>query len=207
MQVQQLPGKVVGTCLQALRLPVSAAEMVLRRGRHDEAWEPALAFDSFGANVKKLVGSVMGDTQLAEQATLEQAEVTQSRRAALLEAEAEARKARADADLRERVKADEQLKEQASESAQRSQARLDEESERRQEHLDTAAEAKAQAAAKAESAAKKAVARQERAARATRLAAEQEALAEERRAIEAKGEVLDLDAELEASKRARKNGR
>lgn len=103
MQVQQLPGKVVGTYLHALRLPVSAAEMVLRRGHHDDAWGPALAFDSFGANVKKLVGSIVGDTQLAEQARLEQAEVTQSRRAALLEAEAEARKARADADLRVQI--------------------------------------------------------------------------------------------------------
>ncbi|MDP9442336.1 MAG: hypothetical protein M3P34_09235, partial [Actinomycetota bacterium] len=77
--IRQLPRTVVGTYLQALRLPISLAETVLRRGSDADPWAPALVFDSFGANVKQFVGSVVGDPELANQGRLQQAKVTELR--------------------------------------------------------------------------------------------------------------------------------
>lgn len=208
MHIQQLPRKVVGTYLQALRLPISVAETALRRGRDDaEGWGPALAFDSFGANVKQLVGSVVGDRELSDQGRLQQAKVTELRRAAELRAEAEARKVAADAELRERREDGDARRERVERTAQATEAGLDQQRRQREQRLEAEAARREQAAAEAEAAAKKAVARQERAARATRVAAEREAQLEERRAVEAKGEVVALEGELEASKQARRNGR
>jgi hypothetical protein len=48
------------------------------------------------------------------------------------------------------------------------------------------------------------VAAQERQARATRLAAESEALEHEKQAVAAKGEVLDVDRALNATRTVRK---
>lgn len=208
MDIQQLPRKVVGTYLQALRLPISVAETALRRRGNDaEGWAPALAFDSFGANVKQLVGSVVGDPELSDQGRLQQAKVTELRRAAELKAEAEARKVAAEAELRERRKASAARRERVERTAEATEAGLDQERRNREHRLEVEAAHREQAAAEAEAAAKEAVARQKRAARATRVAAEREAQAEERRAVEAKGEVVALEGELQASKQTRRNGR
>ncbi len=207
MQIQQLPGRVVGTYLQALRLPISAAESLLRRTGAGDAWGPAMAFDSFGASIKQLVGSVAGDPELATQGRLQQAKVTELRRAVELKAEAEGRKAQADVELRERREADEARREQVGQTAEVREAQLERERQERERRLEEKAARKAKAVAEAEAAANQAVARQERSARATRLAVEREALVEEQEAVEAKGEVLELDRQLQASKQARKNGR
>ena len=99
---------VVRTWLKTARLPITLAESTLHRGEHTEEWPPALAFGAFESGVKQVVGALVRDQELANEGRLERAQVTQLRKAAELDAIAEAREAEADAELRARQEADAQ---------------------------------------------------------------------------------------------------
>ena len=69
-QLQEVPGTVVRTWLRVARLPLQAVEAVAHRGDHDAEWPPALAFESFEAQVKQVAGAVFRDRELLEDGRL-----------------------------------------------------------------------------------------------------------------------------------------
>jgi hypothetical protein len=187
--------------LRLLRLPVDAAGSIAKR---DEAWAPALAFDSFEAQVLGLLGSVLHDDTLVQESNRQKARIDQLRRATELEAAAAARRARADAQLDER-------RDEAKEKAEEAQARKEHEKARLEEAKEAAdrkarqdATTKAQKAKKASDARQKRLAAKERDAETKRLEAERVALTERREALEASGTALRLDKAASALKRSRK---
>jgi hypothetical protein len=203
--LQTVPRTIVRNYLQAARLPLTVAESVLKRGQDTEDWAPTLAFDALEATVLQKVGSFLGDEDLVTQGRLAEARVTQLRRAAELEAKAEATRTAADAEYRERIETDEQRRARIAAEADQREAAVEQEKARKQAAAEAKARKQAEQARKVEAAQQQAVTKQERAARRTRIEAEQQALAEERRAAVAEETVLDLDAALRTTKAVRKN--
>jgi hypothetical protein len=203
--LQTIPRTFVRNYLQAVRLPLTVAETVLKRGQETEEWGPTLAFDAVEATVLQKVGSFLRDEDLVTQGRLAEARVTQLRRAAELEAKAEAKRTEADAEYRERVETDEERRRRIAAEADQREAAVAAEQDRKKAAADRKAREQAEAARKIEAAQQKAVTKQERNARKTRIEAEQSALADERRAAAAEEAVLDLDAALATTKAVRKS--
>ena len=59
MSIRNLQRTAVRTWLSAVRLPLSAAEVVA--GKQGAEWPPALAFSGFEAGVKRGLGALLGD--------------------------------------------------------------------------------------------------------------------------------------------------
>jgi hypothetical protein len=202
--LQTLPRTVVRTYLQAARLPLTAAEQLLRT---DEGWGPTLAFDALEAEVLERVGDLLSDDELVNQGRLVRAKVAQLKQAASLSASAAAQRSAADASYRRRTAADSAARERVEQQADERAAAVEEARVRKQRVADERVRKEAEAARKVEAAQRKQVEKQERAARKTRVEAEQRALSEERAALAAEEKVLDLDAALESTKTARKTRR
>lgn len=185
-QIATIPRTVVRTGLQAGRLPLQLVEQVANRDGEAEEWPPLLAYDAAQAAVKLVVGSALRDQQLVAEARLAQARVEQLRKAAELEAKAEADKARAEREARQR---EQQLEQRKAEE----QRRVEEQARKQRE-----------AAAKREEVAEDMVTKRERAARKQAITAERKALTEEREAAAAAGDVVDLTEELDRTKAVRK---
>ena len=196
-----IPRVAVTNYLRLLRLPVDAAGSIAKR---DEAWAPALAFDSFEAQVLGLLGSVLRDDTLVQESNRQKARVDQLRRATELEAAAAARRARADETLDERREEAKEKAEEARERKEQEKARLEEAKEAADRKARQDAAAKAQKAKKASDARRKRLADRERDAEAKRLEAERVALAERREALEASGTALRLDKAASTVKENRK---
>lgn len=202
--LQTIPRTVVRSYLRLGRLPLDAAGSVLNRDGAED-WAPALVFDSVEATVLQAVGSLLKDDELVTQGRLAEARVTQLRRAAELEAQAEAKRTEADAEYRERVETDQQKRRRIAREADQREAALAQEKSVKKREADEKARKQAEASRKVEAAQQKAVAKQERAAKGKRIEAEQEALVDEKRAVQAEEAVLDLDAALRTTKAVRKS--
>lgn len=202
--MQTIPRTIVRSYLKLGRLPLDAAGSVLNKDGAED-WAPALAFDSVEATVLQTIGSFLKDDELVTQGRLAEARVAQLRRAAELEAQAEAKRVEADADYRERVDTDQERRQRVENEADQREAALAREKATKQREADQKARKQADAAQKIESVQQKAVAKQDRAARLSRVEAEQEALADETRAVQADQAVLDLDKALRTTKAVRKN--
>jgi len=195
-----LPRVAVTNYLRLLRVPVDAAGSLTK---HDETWPPALAFDAFEAQVLRLLGSVLRDDELVQDARRQQLRVDQLRRAERLEAEAETRRREADTELEER-------RDQAKEKAEQAQERKEQEKERVAKQTQQAerkarqeAQAKDQKAKQAAEAREARLETRQRDAEAKRLAAERTALEERREALEVAGSALDVDKAADAVKERR----
>lgn len=199
------PTKIVRTYLGAARLPLHVAERVLHRDSSGAEWAPALLFDSVEANVKQVVGGFLRDDELVEEGRVAEARVAQLKKAAHLETLAEQKRAEATTEYQERKEADEQQRAAIEAETRQREEALEREKDRRRREAEAKARKKAETAAKIEEVEQKAVARQERAARATRVAAGQEVVVDQRQAVEAAEEVLDLDRALRTTKNARKS--
>ncbi len=136
--------------------------------------------------------------------TLEQAKVDQLLRATDLEAKAKAQREHAEARFEDRKETVQDSNQRVERDQREREAKVEREKAERQQAVQQAARQKAEAARKADHVRKKAVEAQERQARATRIAAESEAMEHKRMAVEANGEVLDVDRTLNATKAARK---
>jgi len=204
MQLQEIPRTAVRMYLHTARLPVTAAAALLRRADQED-WPPALAFESFGASLKQIVGSVLRDEELVHEGRLTQAKVGRLREAIELESIAQQHEAKADAQFRERHETNEHRRDQVERQAAEREAALQRQKTEEKQRADNKARKEAEAAREAETATQKAVAKQDRAARSTRVSVERDALAEERRAGAAKRKVTRIDKELAATKATRKN--
>lgn len=206
MQIQDIPRTYVKTTLRALRLPVDLSESIARRNGGDgRPWPPTVVVNSVEGQIKKAVGSLLRDGRLVEEGELEQAAAKEQRQSLLLGAVADSRRERAEERFEERV-------EQIDEARQATRARADAEkktaartAKARQRNLAAKAQKLAQDDARLEAAAHQSVARQDRASRSAQIAKERRAIAEERQAVAHDAVVADLEAEIEASKQARKD--
>ena len=201
--LQTIPRTVVRTYLQAARLPLTAAEQVFNKTQTED-WAPTLAFETLEAQVLELAGNALNDEELRQQGRLVRAKVAQLKKAAELEGQAEAKRAEADAEYRDRKRSDEQARQRVEQQADQREAAIKAEKARKKREADEKARAKAETSRKIEAAQQKQLTKQERAASKTRITAEQEAIAEERKALAAEEQVLDLDAALETTKAIRK---
>lgn len=202
MSFQTIPRTAVRSWIAAVRLPLSATEVVVRK--QGAEWPPAIAFEGFEAGVKRTVGSLLKDDQLVQEGTLERAKVQQVRRATELEADAEAERQAAKARLEDRKESVHERAQRLERQQVQREATLEQEKAEGKRAVEAAAATREEAARKADAARTSAVAAQERNARATRLSAESEALQLEKQAVAAKGEVLDVDRALNATTVARK---
>lgn len=201
--LQTIPRTVVRTYLQAARLPLTAAEQLFNK-TETEDWAPTLAFETLEAEVLQFLGNALKDEELVQQGRLVAAKVAQLKKAAELEATAEAKRAEADAEFRQRKQADEQARQRVEQQADQREAAIKAEKARKKREADEKARAQAETARKIEAAQQKQLTKQERAAAKTRITAEQQVVAEERKALAAEEQVLDLDAALETTKAIRK---
>ena len=202
--LQTVSRTVVRTYLQAARLPLTAAEQLFRKSETED-WAPTLVFERLEAEVLHLAGNALHDEELRQQGRLIRAKVAQLQKAAELEAEADAKRAEADAEYRERKRADEQARQRVEQQADEREDAIRAEKARKKRAADEKARQRAEAARKVEAAQEKQLTKQERAAAKARIAAEQQAIAEERKALAAEEQVLDLDAALETTKAIRKS--
>jgi len=203
-QLQEIPRTVVRVWLRTARLPLQAVEVVAHRGDHGTEWPPALAFESFEAQVKQVAGSVLRDDALVEEGRLTEAKVVQLRKAATLETVAERRKATADAKLAAQRESAGQRRRRVEHDATKREAALERERAAKKHRVEREAGQKKQAAARAETARSKALERQERAAAKTRVEQERAALRKERTAVAKKQRVTKADKDIRATKAVRK---
>jgi hypothetical protein len=204
MERNTFPRTLVKTYLCGLRLPLSGLEAITGH-REDDTWPPALAFEGFEAGAKVVAGSVLRDPTLVDEGHIQQAKLSELRRATELEVEAEQVRAAADAQAQARVEQADRRREQADEEAeQRKRAAAARQRKAQQEAKRRQAQ-RAQAVAKADAAREKRVARTERTTRSRTVAAESAALARERRAVAAADKVATLDRAIQQKKTTRKS--
>ncbi len=202
--VKEIPRTAVHTYLKLARLPLTAAERVLRPEEAGESWPPAIAFEDFEAKVKGLAATVLSDDVLREDATLQRARVTQLRRAVQLEAQAETTRSLADEELAAKRAAAADEREEAKEREEANKARLERERREAEQRAKAQAAEKERKAAELAKAERERVERHERAADVKRLEAEQQALVEKSAALTVKDEAVRLEKAADAAKQRRK---
>jgi hypothetical protein len=192
--------------LQGLRLPLTAAEAVLKRGEDTASWPPAIAFEKVEATVKDAVGNLMRDDTLVGMARLQRVEVAQREQALSKRAEAEATRAEARRTAAAKAADVERQREQADRAADEREQRLDEERRRADQQVAQKAARKKAATRKQAAARKEAVDKAATKAEADRLRKEADSLRAKKQAVAAQGKVLELDREVQAKKGARRAG-
>ena len=176
--------------LQGLRLPLTAAETVLKRGEDTASWPPAIAFEKVEAAVREAVGNLVHDDILVGMARLQRAEVAQR----LAGPRQASRRRSHGAEARRTAEAKaadlERQREQAERAADEREQRLDEERRQAEQQVAQKAARKKAATRKQAAARKEAVNNAATKAEADRLRKEANALRAKKQAVDAKGKVL-----------------
>jgi len=204
--MQEIRQSALMLWLKGVRLPLTAVESVAKRGQDTASWPPSIAFEKVEASVKEVVGRITGDDQLLGMARLQRAEVAKRQEALFKKGEAE----RLRQDARQRAEAEkarvEDRREAAEERAEEREERLAEERRAAERQTAEKAASKKAAARKAAAARQAATDRKAKQAEQRRLREEAQALAAREQAVEATGDVLELDAAVRAKKAARRAG-
>ena len=202
MQLNTIPRTAVRVTLLGLRLPICGVEVLTGQTRN-ASWPPAIAFGGFEAEVKQVVGSMLRDGALVEEGRVQQAKVTELRRAVELEAQADQKRAAGDRELREeQARANDERKKAKQEALRREQ---EIERDQRASEQRVARELAEKAAAVEATAQRrdKRVTAAERDAKLTRVDQESTALAQQRRAVQATKAAGDASDALERKKAER----
>jgi hypothetical protein len=202
---RKLPGLVVGTSLQAARLPITAAAKVTGQTGNDE-WPLSVAFEGVEAAVETTVGGLFGDDELVSRGRLRQARIAKLKQAAQLEAIAEQERVDADNELEARREAAERRREQVEESAEQREKRLEQEAQKRKQEVAKTADQRKAATQKQAAVARKAVDRKEREAKLAAAEAETKALSKEKAALSAEDKAVAVDDAIDANREARASG-
>lgn len=202
--VRTIPRRIVGTYLQAARLPVAAAARVTGHAA-DETWPPALAFEGFQAGVETSLAALVGDEDWLDEGRLRQAKVAQLRRAGELEAVADKHEERAAVEFEQRKQQADKQREAARRQAEAKEQQVKREAEAKERQVKQKAAKKTAAARRTKAAQDEAIARRERSAKAAALEKESEALAATGEALEAERTVEVIDETLAGTKEARKS--
>lgn len=202
--ITQIPRTTVRLGVAAARLPLTAAEVVLGKA-DDEAWPPALAFETAEAHVEQVLGSLLRDEVLIDDGRLRSAKVARVREAVVLEAEAAERRRQADRTFEERRAEAEHDREEAERAESDRKAAIARDEAKAEAEADRSARTEAAAAAKAEQQTKRAAQRTARRAKTEALRAEEQALATAKSATRRARDAKAADAEVAASKATRRS--
>jgi hypothetical protein len=202
---RKLPGLVVGTSLQAARLPITAAAKVSGQTGNDE-WPLSVAFEGVEAAVETTVGGLLRDDALLSRGRLRQARITRLKQAAQLGAIADQERAKADKELDARRETAERRRDQVEESVEQREKRLEQEAQKRKQDVTKTAAQRKTTTQKQAAVARKAVERNERDAELAAADAETKALAKEKAALSAEDKAIAIDDAIEANGEARASG-
>ena len=203
--IRMVPRTVVGGYLRAARLPLTAAERIA--GQQDnEAWPPALAFESIEASAESVIGALLRDPALADSGRMRRAKVAKLREADELKTVAQLEKEQARQQEQERkAEIAEQRKRTVQATAHRKQ-NVEQEAAAEERKVEAEAAEQASAVRKQKAAQEKSVERQERAGRTDALDAEAKALEIVKDALEAEEKAELIDETIAANKEDRKTG-
>ena len=202
MQINTIPRTAMKATLVGLRLPICGIE-VLTGQTKNASWPPAVAFEGFEAGVKQVVGSILRDSELVEEGRLQQAKVTELRRAVDLEVQAEQKRAAGDRELRERLARAEDERNKAEQDARRREQVVQRDKRAAEQRVEREVGEKATAIAATAQRTAKRVTAVERDARLTRIDQESTAVAQQRRAVRATKAAGNASAALERKKAQR----
>ena len=204
MDIAKLRRDTLALWLQGLRLPLTAAEAILRPGEDTASWPPAIAFEKIEAAVKEAVGNVVRDDTLVAMARLQRAEVSQREEALTKRADAEATRAEARGTAEAKAADVERQREQTERAADERGQRIDEERRTAEQQVAQKAARKRSATRKQAAARKAAVETAATKAESDRLRKEAATLRAKKRAVAAQGEVRKLDRKVQAKKAVRR---
>jgi soluble cytochrome b562 len=204
MQTTLIPRTALKATLQGLRRPISGIE-VLTGQRGNDNWPPALAFEDFEAGVKQFVGLVLGDAELVDEGRIQQAKVTELRRAGELDAQADQARATADSTLKAtRNRAEDERREAELKAREREDA-IHRDLRAAQQHANGDLDKKAAVVDRAARTSDKRVAATKRQAALTRVNQQSAAVKQQRRAVTATRTARERARALEVKKAQRKS--
>jgi len=202
VQLNTIPRTAVRATLQGLRLPICGVE-VLTGQSGNASWPPAMAFEGFEAGVKQVVGSILRDEELVDEGRIQQAKVTELRRAAELEVRADQKRAAGDRELRDRQAQAEEERSKAEQDALRREQAIERDKRAAEQRVARELDEKAAAIEVTAQRRDKRVTAAEREASLTRVDRESTALKQQRRAVQATKAAGDASVALERKKAAR----
>jgi hypothetical protein len=200
--VAAVPRTIVSLGFGAARVPVDLLAQVTGNGNNRE-WGPTLAFDSVEATVRGLLGSLLGDPELAAQGHVKEARVQQRTEAAERDRAADARREVADDRMQRRREEDQQEREQVRDQAQEQKQQLEEQRRQRAQEAEEREEKRKEQARRDEQKAQERADEHAQEAHRTRVAEESEAVAAEREAAQRKAEALELAEATDEARRRR----
>lgn len=203
MQLATIPRASVKLLLCTARLPISTVERIVGR---DEvrAWPPTLAFDGLAGSVEQVVGSLLRDDELEEHGRLEQTRVAELRDAARLETLAEQVEDEATRTYRQRRKADERKRGEATDRAQQREAAAERDRRQSASAVEAKTDERRAQVREAKHERDASLEKKERKARQESVAKERQAVEKAKDAADAKTQALEADEKVRSTK-ARRN--
>ena len=202
MQLNTIPRTTVKATLLGLRLPLCGVE-VLTGQTGNASWPPAMAYEGFEAGVKQVVGSILRDEELVDEGRIQQAKVTELRRAVELEVRADQKRAAGDRELRERQARAQDERDKAEQDALRREQVIERDQRAAEQRVARELGKKAAAIEATTQQRGKRVTAAEREAGLTRVDQESTALKQQRRALQARKAAGDASDALERKKAER----
>jgi hypothetical protein len=184
MQLNTIPRTAVKATLMGFRLPLCGAEALTGQSGN-ASWPPAVAFEGFEAGVKQIVGSMLRDEELVEEGRIQQAKVTELRRAAELEVVADQKRETGDRDLLARQARAQEERDAAHQDALRREQAIERDHRVAEQRVARELGKKAAAVDATAERRDKRVTAAERKASLTRVEQESTALKQQRRAVQA----------------------
>jgi hypothetical protein len=204
MDIDQIRRDALSLWLRGIRLPLTVVEATVRRGQDTTSWPPALAFEKTEVALQAFVGGLVHDDTLLGAANLQRAEVARREEALAKRAQAEATRAEVSREAKATAAELEAERQRTEETAAQREQRLADD-RRTAEQKVTQAAAKKRAATRRQAASRAdAIDKTATKGESARLRKEAEALRAKERAVQAKGEALDLDRKVRAKKAARR---
>ncbi len=202
MQLNTIPRTAVKATLLGLRLPICGVE-ALTGQTGNASWPPAIAFEGFEAGVKQVVGSILRDEELVDEGRIQQAKVTELRRAVELEVQADQTRAAGARELRERRARAKEERTKAAQDALRREQMIERDKRAAEQRVERELAEKAAAIEATAQRRDKRVAAVERDASLTRVEQESTAVARQRRAVQATKAASNAGDALERKKAQR----
>jgi hypothetical protein len=196
-------GTIIKVALFGLRLPLTTFERVT--GNTDSNWTLAIAYESFEAAAKKILGTLVRDDELIREGTLQRAKVGKLAESEQLETKAVQQRERAEATLEDKQESAERTRLQIERDAREREQEISEEKADKERRTREAARQRKAAANKVSQLRDSAVATEEKRAARARINEESAALAKRRRALSAAKKAQSLETELAATKARRKS--
>ena len=206
MDIDQIRRDALSLWLRGLRLPLTVAEATVKRGQDTTSWPPTLAYEKAEGAIRAFVGGLVRDDTMIGGANLQLAEVVQREEALAKRAEADATRAEVAREAEAEAARLEAERQRSEETAAQREQRLAEDRRKGEQKVAQAAATKRAAARKQAAARADAIDKTATKAEATRLRKEADALRAKERAVQTKGEALELDRKVRAKKAARKAG-